>query len=110
MYGYSHLPHKLPCCALIGTCALREPDKLRIFVNYVLKTLEYECLSNFSRITYWCNFSAYACGFVLFRIYKSRSGPGRKKPVRRFHVIFPAGLLVKSPKVSVLTSCEVATH
>ena len=54
------------------TC--REPDKLRIFVNYALKTPEYECLSNFNRITYCCHFSAYARGFVLFRTYESRSG------------------------------------
>ena len=54
--------------------ATREPDKLRIFVNYALKTPEYECLSNFSRITYCCHFSAYARGFVLFRTYESRSG------------------------------------
>ena len=52
----------------------REPDKLRIFVNYALKTPEYECLSNFNRITYCCHFSAYARGFVLFRTYESRSG------------------------------------
>ena len=52
----------------------REPDKLRIFVNYALKTPEYECLSNFNRITYCCRFSAYARGFVLFRTYESRSG------------------------------------
>ena len=52
----------------------REPDKLRIFVNYSLKTQEYECLSNFNRITYCCHFSAYARGFVLFRTYESRSG------------------------------------
>ena len=52
----------------------REPDKLRIFVNYALKTPEYECLSNFSRITYCCHFSAYARGFALFRTYESRSG------------------------------------
>ena len=103
----------------------REPDKLRIFVNYALKTPEYECLSNFSRITYCCQFSAYACGFVLFRIYESRSGdaesrvPGREKPVRT--LIIPFGgfpwtrnfsgwTSVKSPKVSVLTSCKVAMH
>ena len=54
------------------TC--REPDKLRIFVNYAQKMPEYECLSNFSRITYCCHFSAYAHGFVLFRIYESRYG------------------------------------
>ena len=63
----------------------REPDKLRIFVNYALKRPEYECLSNFSRITYCCHFSAYARGFVLFRIYESLRGrripvPGREKP------------------------------
>ena len=52
----------------------REPDKLRIFVNYALKTPEYECLSNFNRITYCCHFSAYARGFVLFRTNESRSG------------------------------------
>ena len=52
----------------------REPDKLRIFVNYALKTPEYECVSNFNRITYCCHFSAYARGFVLFRTYESRSG------------------------------------
>ena len=52
----------------------REPDKLRIFVNYALKAPEYECLSNFNRITYCCHFSAYARGFVLFRTYESRSG------------------------------------
>ena len=52
----------------------REPDKLRIFVNYALKTPEYERLSNFNRITYCCHFSAYARGFVLFRTYESRSG------------------------------------
>ena len=52
----------------------REPDKLRIFVNYALKSPEYECLSNFNRITYCCHFSAYARGFVLFRTYESRSG------------------------------------
>ena len=52
----------------------REPDKLRIFVNYALKTPEYECLSNFNRITYCCHFSAYARGFVLFRTYEARSG------------------------------------
>ena len=52
----------------------REPDKLRIFVNYALKTPDYECLSNFNRITYCCHFSAYARGFVLFRTYESRSG------------------------------------
>ena len=52
----------------------REPDKLRIFVNYALKTPEYECLSNFNRITYCCHFSAYARGFVLFRTYESRRG------------------------------------
>ena len=52
----------------------REPDKLRILVNYALKTPEYECLSNFNRITYCCHFSAYARGFVLFRTYESRSG------------------------------------
>ena len=59
----------------------REPDKLRIFVNYALKTPEYECLSNFNRITYCCHFSAYARGFGLFRTYESRSGDaefGRK--------------------------------
>ena len=52
----------------------REPDKLRIFVYYALKMPEYECFSNFSRITYGCHFSANAHGFILFRIYKSRSG------------------------------------
>ena len=52
----------------------REPDKLRIFVNYALKSPEYECLSNFNRITYCCHFSAYARGFVLFRTNESRSG------------------------------------
>ena len=55
-------------------CVCREPDKLRIFVNYALKMPEYECLSNFNRITYCCHFSAYARGFVLFRTYESRSG------------------------------------
>ena len=90
----------------------REPDKLRIFVNYALKTPEYECLSNFSCITYCSNFSAYARGFVLFRIYESRSGPGREKPVRRFPRTrkFSCWTSVKSTKVSVLTSCEVATR
>ena len=58
------------CNAVIS----REPDKLRIFVNYALKTPEYECLSNFNRITYCCHFSAYARGFVLFRTYESCSG------------------------------------
>ena len=64
----------------------REPDKLRIFINYALKTPEYECLSNFSPITYYCHFSAYARVFVLFRIYGSCSGdaefgvPGHGKP------------------------------
>ena len=52
----------------------REPDKIRIFVNYALKTPEYECLSNFNLTTYCCHFSAYARGFVLFRTYESRSG------------------------------------
>ena len=52
----------------------REPDKLGIFVNYALKMPEYECLSNFNRITYCCHFSAYAHGFVLFRTYESPSG------------------------------------
>ena len=103
----------------------REPDKLRIFVNYALKTPEYECLSNFSRITYCCQFSAYARGFVLFRIYESRSGdaefrlPGREKPVRTLIIPFrgfprsrnfSSWTYVKSPKVSVLTSCKVATR
>ena len=59
---------------VINTGHIREPDKLRIFVNYALKTPEYECLSNFSRITYCCHFSAYARGFVLFRTYESRPG------------------------------------
>ena len=59
-------------CMIISLA--REPDKLRIFVNYALKMPEYECLSNFNRITYCCHFSAYACGFVLFRTYESRSG------------------------------------
>ena len=45
--------------------ALREPDKLRIFVNYGLKTPEYECISNFSRINYCCHFSAYARGLLI---------------------------------------------
>ena len=58
----------------------REPDKLRIFVNYALKTPEYECLSNFSRITYCCHFSAYARGFALFRTYESRSGDAEFGP------------------------------
>ena len=57
-----------------NTSSCREPDKLGIFVNYALKTPEYECLSNFNRITYCCHFSAYARGFVLFRTYESRSG------------------------------------
>ena len=57
----------------------REPDKLRIFVNYALKMPEYECLSNFIRIIYCCHFSAYARGFVLFHIYES-CFPGHKKP------------------------------
>ena len=34
----------------------REPDKLRIFINYGLKMPQYECLSNFSRITYCSSF------------------------------------------------------
>ena len=62
------------CRLLMKTLYSREPDKLRIFVNYALKTPEYECLSNFNRITYCCHFSAYARGFVLFRTYESRSG------------------------------------
>ena len=66
---FSHPILEITC---LGSC--REPDKLRIFVNYALKTPEYECLSNFNRITYCCHFSAYACGFVLFRTYESRSG------------------------------------
>ena len=103
----------------------REPDKLRIFVNYALKTPEYECLSNFRRITYCCQFSAYARGFVLFRNYESHSGdaefrdPGRKKPVRTLIIPFrgfprtcnfSGWTSMKAPKVSVLTSCKVATR
>ena len=53
---------------------IREPDKLRIFKNYALRTPEYECLLNFSRITYCCHFSAYERGFILFRLYESRLG------------------------------------
>ena len=87
----------------------REPDKLRIFVNYALKMPEYECLSKFSRITYCCHFSAFARGFVLFRIYESRFGdaefrvPEREKPgpdannslpkIPADASFFPAGLL-----------------
>ena len=66
-----HIATKLKC-SVEFLC--REPDKLRIFVNYALKTPEYECLSNFNRITYCCHFSAYARGLVLFRTYESRSG------------------------------------
>ena len=101
--------------------AILNNNKLRIFVNYALKTPEYECLSNFSRITYCCHFSAFARGFVLFRIYESRSGdaefrvPGREKPgpdANNFlpkipsDAYFSGWASVKSPKMSLLTSCD----
>ena len=57
----------------LGAHWVTEPDKLRIFINYTLKMPEYECLSNFSCITYCCHFSAYARGFVLILICESRS-------------------------------------
>ena len=73
----------------------REPDKLRIFVNYALKTPEYECLSNFSRIFYCCNFSASHAVLFCFVFTNLAQDLDAKNPSEdsRGRVRFPAGLL-----------------